>query len=181
MLPRFWPWGKKRQKCPNCGRQVPLSDGRIMGDSFSYWAGQLQSQLGASCRELPVLTKARALAALQPGLAADHVRLVPGLESLKHYVAQLCRQALCDQAHGREATVQVVSLTNPEHEASVGILARSSVESGEKEREALVARIGQNRFIIYTPSPPTGRVSVALHAQRGLPADHGSTSIATPA
>ncbi len=143
-----------------------------MGQSFAYWAAELRQHLTNAVKRLPKLERSDALNAMSPGLTNEQSRNVATLESLAHFVVQMYRPMLTDQAHGRAAAVNVVVLEEHGEPAAVGILGRTAAESGEKETEVLLARIGDEQYIVYLPMKPLGRVRDTLRMrQRGSGAE----------
>jgi len=56
---------------------------------------------------------------------------------------------------------------------AVGVLGKTSAESGDKDTELLLARIGTDQYLVHLPLKLLGRVQEAQRAQRGEKALRG--------
>lgn len=163
---RLWPLGKKETYCKTCMKKVANAHALIMGEAFGNWVREFQGRLSRSVEHLPVLEINAALKAIKPGLGLEEVRRVASVESLAHFAATVFRPVLKDQAQGRNADLTVVVLKEGNAPVAVGILGRTSAETGEKETELIFARVGPEMFFAYLPPQPTRRIKDAIRMEQ---------------
>ncbi len=174
--PSFWArLGLKpaRAACPTCRRECEARDAHTMGSSFFYWAEQFRSQLTKALDAVPILPE-HAMHRALGNPHKDDTRLISSLDELVRACLRHHRTPIIERARGREALLEVVHLHN-ETSATievVAILGTSSSESGAKEWQQLIARIGTSHFVLYTYPGTDGaepRVKRAVHAQSSAP------------
>jgi len=170
---RLWPFGVRETTCRSCRHTVAIRDARVMGQSFAYWAAELRQHLLNAVKKLPNLPREEALNAMSRGLTNEQTRNIATSESLAHFVVQMCRPIIADQAHGRTAHVEVMILEERGKPVAVGVLGKTSAESGDKDTELLLARIGTDQYLVHLPLKLLGRVQEAQRAQRGEKALRG--------
>lgn len=163
---KFWPFKAKNVRCRSCRRVVSVRDAQTMGAAMGHWLSTLKTQLAAGVKELNLLSTSQALRAMVPGLAKEQARSVSTFHSLVHFVTQVYRPILSDKAHGRNATLDVVVLEDSEHCKALGVLGRSSAETGEREQELLIVRVGRERYLVHLPEQATGRVMEVIRQKR---------------
>ena len=163
---RWWPFGKKQTYCKMCRKAIANDQAEMMGQAYGHWVREFQLQLAQAVKHLPVLETNPALRAIQPGLGLEEIRRVASIESLAHFAATVYRPVLKDQAQGRNAELTVVVLQQENTSVAVGILGRTSAETGEKETELLFSRVGPELFLAYLPVLSTRRIKDAIRAVR---------------
>lgn len=177
LQPTFWERiGLKSSKtlCPTCHRSCDARDAHTMGAAYWHWAEAFRKELTEALKPLPILSEPQMDRALgKPH--RDDTRLISSVEELVRTCMKHHRAVLIEMARGRESTLEVVHLNNegsaqPE---SVAILGTSSSESGAKEWEQLVARMGHTHFVLYNYPTKIGgaetRVKRAVHEKAKQP------------
>ena len=154
---KFWTH-KSTANCTACSRTVDLHQATVMGDAFGRWADHFSQDLRKTVDELPILKNVEARRVIGTKVHDEDVRLLSSFEALSSTVLRQARQVLRDKSHGEEVLLDAAVLRDPAspQEAIAVILGRSAVSSGQREWEALIARLGKSEYVAYFPPIATG-------------------------
>ena len=174
--PTFWSrLGLKpaRAVCTACQRECEARDAQSMGASFFHWAERFRMQLSGALEKAPVLEEPAIVRAFgNPN--KDEVKLMGSLEELVRACLRHQRLPVTEMARGSEAALEVAPLRNEATSAveTVAVLGTSSLESGSREFEQIIARPDTSHYALYTYPAAQGaepRVKRAVHFATGAP------------
>jgi hypothetical protein len=168
--PTFWERLRFRPpagRCPVCLRDYDRRDAHTMGEQYWKWAEQFRKSLTEALQTTAILSEPAAMKALGSP-HSDDTRLISSLEELVRIGLRHHRHALVEMARGREATLDVVPLGNPSATAvdAVATVSKTSLESGARQHEQIVARTGMTHYVLFTYAGADGvepRIQSALH------------------
>jgi hypothetical protein len=174
--PTFWSrLGLKpaRAVCTACQRECEARDAQTMGASYFHWAEHFRVRLTQTLGSAPILSEPAMNRALG-NPHKDDTRLLVSVEELVRTCLRHQRLPVIEMARGREASLEVVPLCNEATAAveAVAVLGTSSVESGGKEFEQIIARTGDSQYVLYTYPAAHGaepRIRRAAHAAAARP------------
>lgn len=172
LQPTFWNrmgFKPAKVRCPTCQRECEPCDAHTMGSQYWNWAEQFRKDLTDALQATAILSEPAALKALGSPIRED-TRLISSLEELVRICLRHHRHAVVEMARGLEASLEVVPMTNQTSSCveAIATVSKTSIESGGKQLEQLVARTGLSHFVLYTYPGADGvepRVQHALHDQ----------------
>jgi hypothetical protein len=180
--PTFWEhlgFKPPEVRCPACQQQCDRRDAQTMGTQYWNWAEQFRKSFTETLQTTAILSEPVAMKALgSPN--SDDTRVISSLDELVRICLRHHRHALVEMARGREATLEVAPLWNPDVTSveAVATVSKTSMESGARQHEQIVARTGMTHFVLFTYAGADGvepRVQNALQrpAHTGGSAGHG--------
>ena len=151
-------WSKIEISCPSCLKLVDPEHARIMGNAYGHWAQQFTGELKNIVDQLPILQEVEARRLMGTKVHDEDIHLQQGFDSLTRACIQNAKLILTEKAHGEEADLDVALLLDPGTRQMnlAAVLAKSSVRTGEKEWEMLLARVGKTQYICYIPAAVAG-------------------------
>jgi hypothetical protein len=160
-----------RAVCPACRRVSEARDAQIMGASYYHWAERFRGRLTEALAAAPILSEPAMIRALG-NPHKEETQLIASPDELVRACLRHQRLPVSELARGREAALEVAPLRNEATAAveAVAVLGTSSLESGRKEFEQIVARTGEKQYVLYTYPAGQGaepRVKCAVHAIGG--------------
>jgi hypothetical protein len=171
-------------RCPACQQDFDRCDAHTMGTQYWNWAEHFRKRFNEALQTTAILSEPAAMKALGSP-HSDETRLISSLEELVRICLRHHRHALVEMARGREATLEVVPLWNQGATAveAIASVSKTSLESGAKQHEQIVARTGMTHYVLFTYAGADGvepRVQNALHRQAhsGGSAGHAGGTIA---
>jgi hypothetical protein len=172
IAPTFWMrlgFKPPAVRCPTCQREFAQQDAHTMGMQYWNWAEQFRKNLTQALQTTAILSEPAAMRALGSP-HSDDTRLISSLEELVRICLRHHRHAVVEMARGLEATLEVVPLWNQPATAveAIAMVSKTSMESGGKQHEQIVARTGMSHYVLYTYAGADGvetRVNNALHQQ----------------
>lgn len=170
--PTFWTrlgFKPAQVRCPTCQREFDQREAHTMGAQYWNWAEQFRQNLTAALTTAPILSEPAAHKALGSPIRED-TRIISSLEELVRICLRHHRHAIVEMARGREASLEVVALKDQSTSAmeAIATVSKTSMESGAKQHEQVIARTGMSHFVLFTYPGPDGvepRIQNALHQQ----------------
>ena len=184
--PTFWErlgFKPPAVRCTSCQREFDRCDAHTMGTQYWNWAEQFRKSLTEALQTTAILSEPAAMRALGSPASAD-TRLISSLEELVRICLRHHRHAIVEMARGLEATLEVVPLWNQGATAveAMATVSKTSMESGGKQHEQIVARTGMSHYVLFTYPGADGveaRVQNALHQQAHAGARHAGAGHGT--
>ena len=142
--------------CPHCKLEVPKAGAIAMGQAYGICLSHLRKEVAQATLQLYTLELNDALRALDPTISRENIQPAHTVENVVRSARETYRPVLLDQAHGRTSTLEVGLKRDAQgHVIACGVWGMTSAESGDRECDMLVARVGAEQYIVYLPSKPT--------------------------
>lgn len=149
-------------KCPTCARVTDARAAQVMGDAYGQWGDQVTDELRKYVEGLPFLSDLEMRKSLATRITDEDIKIFPTLDGLLNYCLRFFRGALVELAHGRRAQVEVAHVLEAGTPVIAVVSGRASAESGDKEKNLLIARVGKHQYVVYQPQGEDPRIKEAI-------------------
>ena len=173
---------RRKLYCPHCKMDVPKSGAIAMGQAYGMCLSHLRKEVAQATGQLRSLELNDALRALDPAISREQIQPAHTIENVVRSARETYRPVLLDEAHGRSATLEVGLKRDAQGNViACGVWGMTSAESGDREWDMLVARVGAEQYIVYLPPKPTHWLHEAIRHKVGQhAAAQGPGRAATP-